>query len=504
MLETMPDKPANREVWQWRAFCIGLGALLGGLIFAAFNGAFAPLPEDWLPAAGFVRILLIALGGAALYWWVVPASVRPIFLIVFSVIILNGQGGSLVFILWLLALIGAVAAATLPLNPIHINTAARWSGRIVLTALVVLLFTLLLNAARFVVFPASPPEMAFSAGLGLLAAVMLALWLWRRHGTPAQQRGLIFVLIALILLAFVILKSNLGFGGWLGFSYLAFRLLHVLLDTLKRQPPDYTPAELLAYSLFYPAQIVGPIDILPHFVEEARQQSKQPDAHLALAGGIRILMGGFKKYFVADVLCAPLLLSQMPAGETSTALAWLRLYIYAIYLYCDFSGFVDMMIGMGYLIGFRLPENFDRPYTKGSLAQFWQAWHSTLSGWLRNYVFLPFSRTLLRSRLRPYSLFIVLCAHLVTMSLIGLWHGFTLNFWLWGLWHGFGLFLHKAFADRTRLRQLKWRGTWRASAFHVLSVFLTVHFVILGWVFFALPTPQASLMYFARLLGVAP
>jgi alginate O-acetyltransferase complex protein AlgI len=179
-----------------------------------------------------------------------------------------------------------------------------------------------------------------------------------------------------------------------------------------------------------------------------------------------------------------------------------QLYVFAFSLYCDFSGFVDIAIGTAQLLGIHLPENFDRPYTRGSLAQFWQSWHITLSNWLRTYIFLPLSRALLRTRLKRLPLLIVLIANLITMSLIGLWHGLTLNFLVWGLWHAVGLFIHKIFADRTRRLQLGWKNTWKARAFHVFSVALTFHFVLLGWVFFAMPSFEDSLRYLALMFGV--
>jgi alginate O-acetyltransferase complex protein AlgI len=221
-----------------------------------------------------------------------------------------------------------------------------------------------------------------------------------------------------------------------------------------------------------------------------------------VAGWERILTGAVKKFFIADILLRGLTPGFIPLAVIDPLYAWFQLYVYAFYLYCDFSGFVDIAIGTARLVSFRLPENFDRPYTRGSLAQFWQSWHITLSGWLRAYVFLPLMRSLLRTKLKRNVLFITLVVNLVTMSLIGLWHGFTLNFLAWGIWHAVGLFIHKVFSDRTRRSQMSWKNTWRSAAFHVFSVALTFHFVVAGWVFFALPSFEESLRYLALLAGI--
>lgn len=127
----------------------------------------------------------------------------------------------------------------------------------------------------------------------------------------------------------------------------------------------------------------------------------------------------------------------------------------------------------------------------------------TLSTWFRVYYFNPISRTLIRSKVKFPQWANVMIAQMTTMLLIGLWHGVTINFVLWGLWHGAGLFAFKLISDNTR----SWHrhvteNVWIKRGFYGVSVFLTFHFVVLGWVFFALPDPSASLSVFQRLFGV--
>ncbi len=116
---------------------------------------------------------------------------------------------------------------------------------------------------------------------------------------------------------------------------------------------------------------------------------------------------------------------------------WLLLYMYGLRLYFDFSGYIDIAIGVGILLGIRLPESFSRPYLRTNIAAFWRSWHITLANWVRFYLFAPLSRTLLRRRWPP--LLVVFIAQIVSMLIIGLWHGFTWSFAIWGLWHGLGL-----------------------------------------------------------------
>jgi D-alanyl-lipoteichoic acid acyltransferase DltB (MBOAT superfamily) len=178
------------------------------------------------------------------------------------------------------------------------------------------------------------------------------------------------------------------------------------------------------------------------------------------------------------------------------------LYGYALRLFFDFAGYTDIAIGLGVLFGITLPENFKRPYLKTDITSFWQSWHITLSNWARFYVFSPLSRGLLRRKPRPNPALIVLTAHLATMTTIGLWHGITWNFFIWGVWHGMGLFIHKQWSDRTRkwYRGLKEKPAQRR-AWTAFAWLLTFHFVVLGWVWFALPDVADAVRVFGLLFG---
>jgi alginate O-acetyltransferase complex protein AlgI len=289
--------------------------------------------------------------------------------------------------------------------------------------------------------------------------------------------------------------------GWLGFSYVAFRLIHTLRDRQTGVLPALNLREYVTYVIFFPAYIAGPIDRAERYVEDYRQGL----APVGVASAERIVIGLFKKFVLADTL-ALISLDVTSTGQATTVTGlWVLLYAYAFRLFFDFSGYTDIAIGIGLLFGLRLPENFDRPYRKGSITAFWQSWHMTLSNWVRFYVFSPLSRWLLSPPRRLPTPVILLISHLCTMSIIGLWHGITGPFLIWGLWHGLGLFIHKMWSDRTRKwqRQLKQRPRTYA-AWQIGSVLLTFHFVLLGWVWFALPDMQSATQVFLRLFGVQP
>jgi alginate O-acetyltransferase complex protein AlgI len=287
--------------------------------------------------------------------------------------------------------------------------------------------------------------------------------------------------------------------SWLGFSYVAFRLLHTLRDRQTGQLPALTLREYVTYAIFFPAFTAGPIDRAERFLGDLRALPPL-DATRFVQGGMRLAIGIGKKFVIADSL-ALLALNVTNAQQAQSAAGlWVLLYAYAFQLYFDFSGYTDIAIGLGQWCGIRLPENFSQPYLKRNITVFWQSWHITLSQWVRSYVFLPLSRYLLTRSRKPSPTVLALVGQLVTMLAIGLWHGVTWGFVVWGLWHGLGLFVHKVYSDRTRPYYLRLRGHPRLGrAVEIAGVALTFHFVVLGWVWFALPDLAISWDVFVRL-----
>lgn len=365
-----------------------------------------------------------------------------------------------------------------------------------------------------------PPEMVnVLLLLGLAGGIVLAVG--RLHG-----RGRSAAIVALVMI-FIAIKTEplaqqisawlrVGTGqdvtlasmidiGWLGFSYVAFRLIHTLRDQQTGLLPALSLREYLTYVIFFPAYTAGPIDRAERFMVDwaALPELRGWDAARFMQGGARIGMGLFKKFVIADSLALVALDASRAAQTESAGGLWLLLYAYALRLFFDFSGYSDIAIGLGILFGIRLPENFDRPYLKPNITAFWQSWHMTLTHWVRFYIFSPLSRSLLRRKNRPSNNTIMLICHLTTMIVIGLWHGVAWTFLIWGMWHGLGLFVHKLWSDRTRrwYRGLNERSRLR-QVYTLGGVVLTFHFVALGWVWFALPDVTLAATVFLRLLGL--
>lgn len=288
--------------------------------------------------------------------------------------------------------------------------------------------------------------------------------------------------------------------GWLGFSYIAFRLVHALRDRIAGRLPAVSLRDFMIYIVFLPALTAGPIDRLERFVPQLSEPFLLDSSRL-LAAGLRLFTGLFMKFVLADGL-ALFALNAVNSQHVGSALwMWVLLIAYAFRIFFDFAGYTHIAIALGLLFGVVLPENFDRPYTKPNLTAFWNSWHMTLALWFRAYYFNPLTR-FLRTHNWPVWL-VVFVGQVSTMALIGLWHGITVNFLIWGLWHGIGLFVHSQWLSFLRSKPSLLPASLNPRLFTYLSILLTFIYISLGWVWFALPLPSDALRVLRVLFGLA-
>ncbi|PJF29960.1 MAG: hypothetical protein CUN52_05705 [Phototrophicales bacterium] len=411
-------------------------------------------------------------------------------------------------------------------------TASQISRRDIITIVVLMMIITGLALMRLLpsewrIFTASRPPDPFTVFLVIMPILVFTLFIHRQI-TPKTQPFILSIAILFIVIAFIILKTEslanalsawlrqqegrdpsfanpLTDLNWLGFSYVAFRLIHILRDRQTGKLPDIGLRDMHTYIIFFSSLTAGPIDRIERFQGDldALPDMNGRDPARIVEGTTRIVVGIFKKFVVADSLALFALNTTNIEHVTSAGGMWILLYGYAFRLFFDFSGYSDIAIGIGILFGIRLPENFNRPYLRNTITAFWQSWHITLSNWVRFYIFSPLTRTMLRWRRKPSSDVIALIGLMTTMIIIGLWHGISLTFFMWGVWHGMGLFVHKIWSDRTR----KWYNQFKKKEgqlrlWNWAGIFLTFHFVVLGWVWFALPDVSMAFSVLGKLFGV--
>jgi D-alanyl-lipoteichoic acid acyltransferase DltB (MBOAT superfamily) len=258
-------------------------------------------------------------------------------------------------------------------------------------------------------------------------------------------------------------------------SFFTFMALSYVIDIYRRQLEPARPLDLALYLSFFPHLLAGPIvrghELLP-------QLRKRRDADAVDYGRAfwLILAGLFKKVVISSYVASAIVTPVFAAPAQHSGLeAVFAAWGYAVQIYCDFSGYTDIAIGLALLMGIRFPINFDAPYTARTLQDFWRRWHVTLSRWLRDYLYVPLGGSA-GSPLRTVRNI------LITMVLGGLWHGAAWTFVAWGLWHGAGQgvgFLRRRSRVRRELPEVA-EGPVRIW----VQRFWTFQFVCLGWVFF--------------------
>jgi alginate O-acetyltransferase complex protein AlgI len=270
-------------------------------------------------------------------------------------------------------------------------------------------------------------------------------------------------------------------------SFLTFHALSYIIDVYRRRlAPTRSLVDLLFYISFFPHLIAGPIVRAKAFLEQTVRKSDPKDIRLGLS--VFLIVGGlFKKVIVANYLSTDFVdgVFRSPADYSRLDLL-LGMYAYALQIYCDFSAYTDIAIGVANLLGYRFPQNFDQPYRALTVQDFWRRWHMTLSSWLRDYLYIPLGG----NRGGAFGTYRNI---MITMALGGLWHGASFNFVIWGLLHGGALVVERLLGITAESggRRLPAAITW----------LITLHFVCLTWVFFRSPTLEGAQTYLGTLFS---
>jgi alginate O-acetyltransferase complex protein AlgI len=267
----------------------------------------------------------------------------------------------------------------------------------------------------------------------------------------------------------------------LGISFFTFQKLSYLIDVhRKTTPPAHSITDYLLFVFLFPQLIAGPIVRYKDLAEQINDRAATDTYAYKLAGFQRFVLGLVKKVFIADLL-APLADTAFATAQLDWFTAVLGLLAFTFQIYYDFSGYSDMAIGLGMLMGFRFPENFDWPYVARGFRDFWRRWHITLSTWLRDYLYYPLGGSRTEKGIVLRNLWIV-------FLISGLWHGASWHFVVWGAWHGLFISIDRYTNFFRRLNP-------------VASALLTFALVSLGWVWFRSAGWSEALTYFQGLVA---
>ncbi|MCC6691042.1 MAG: MBOAT family protein [Bacteroidia bacterium] len=286
------------------------------------------------------------------------------------------------------------------------------------------------------------------------------------------------------------IKSGLKPIEWIsvalpiGISFFCFETLTYSIDAYRGViKPLNKLTDYYLYILLFPKLIAGPI-VRFNLIED-QIQTRNEIIDDRLMGFFRFIIGLSKKVLIANVMgkmadtCFNGNIENLDSIQ-----AWIGILAYTFQIYFDFSGYSDMALGIGRMLGFKFPENFDNPYTSCSITEFWRRWHITLGMWMREYLYIPLGGSHVKTKRRLYfNLWVV-------FLLSGLWHGASWNFVLWGAYHGLFLIMDKMFL----LRFYKFIGK-------IPSTLITFLIVLFGWVLFRMENFSTATIIYEKLFS---
>lgn len=312
------------------------------------------------------------------------------------------------------------------------------------------------------------------------------------EGRPEERRTWPLALVSICLIAPLLYYKYLHFAAEslhllipslpvpprlrlpIGISFYSFQAVAYVVDVRRGQKAEKNPLLFSTFLLFFPHLVAGPIlraSVLLSQLGSNRSLSSQDIGE----GIFRLCMGLIKKLLIADVLRIGMVDSVFADPSVFTPIEILvALYAYTLQIYCDFSGYTDFAIGSARLLGFKIPENFDRPYQALSVGEYWRRWHITLSDWVRDYVYYPMGGSRIGGWKAYRNTFL-------TMLILAVWHGANWTFVLYGLLHGCAVSLHRLMHNLQKSSGQK----PQLSAFGIgWRWFATFHFVVLARILF--------------------
>lgn len=338
---------------------------------------------------------------------------------------------------------------------------------------------LLLLAASLLFYGWGEPRYVFLMLLSITANWIGGLWI---NGCAGTSRRIVFIFTLLVNLGLLAYFKYYSFAADtlttllraqvlplkqialpIGISFYTFQAMSYCIDLYRGSiQVQKNWFRLALYISFFPQLIAGPIVQYP--VVERQLEQRTLDIQGTAYGAKRFIYGLAKKVIISNAMAvrADEIYGLMPA-QASTGLAWLAAIFYALQLYYDFSGYSDMAIGLGRMFGFRFPENFDYPYISASITELWRRWHISLSGWFREYLYIPLGGSRKGPKRQIFNLLVVFLA-------TGLWHGASWQFVVWGMWHGIMIVLEKLFLLHWLERCPRWVGCVYTMLNFILSV----------------------------------
>ena len=389
---------------------------------------------------------------------------------------------------------------------VAVDTSPQGQGFGIWTRNIVLL---LINAVFLAFFLSGLTSLLILAGL-LLSTYALGRW---RIALNQQKRDLprVFGLVstAFWVLLFLAKDPQLlspvnPFGYFplklIGVSFLFFRCINYVEDAPILKP--HSLLDFVNFSIFFPTLIAGPLERFDHYIADFKTP-RPVDFDVSLKAAQLIATGVIKKFVLADTLYPLTGFGGADPMVMNVPALWIVFLLHLIVLYLDFSGYTDMMLGIGRLLGFKLPENFNKPFLATNIQEFWERWHISLTSFIQDYLFTPLTRAIMFRTSGGWQFPLIVGNYFFTMMVIALWHGTTWGFIIFGLLHSLAL-VHlqvrkrykKRWADFAVLRPLTWDTPTSVAR---VGTYLYVSLTMLFWIY----GPTTALALLGRMIGLS-
>ena len=376
--------------------------------------------------------------------------------------------------IYALFLIPAVVLGLLgkKIKSFKICAAMKWYGMIISIPMIVLLFGLTSRQMfQFIVF--------------ILCEILLiyAYYFFKKR---ASSELVYFFVFALSMLPIFIVKmcvhtNRFSFLGFTGISYVSFKIWQLIIeihdDNIKKLPL----LDLLYFITFFPTITSGPIDRYRRFTKDLETEIEPNDyiINYLFLGLKKIFLGVLYKFALAMFINI-YIIEKLPPHAVSFGTTLLYMYAYTLYLFFDFAGYSNFAIGTSYILGIKTPENFNKPFLAHNMKEFWDRWHMSLSKWFGDYLFSRFVLNTLRNGTFKSKKLATRCGYMLTMLVMGLWHGVYLFYIVYGIYQGLMLVLTDIYVKSKTYRKFK-----NSHYYDIISIVVCFQIISFGMLIFS-------------------
>lgn len=335
----------------------------------------------------------------------------------------------------------------------------------------------------YMVYRDTPNQLAYLLIYAVGAVYLVKLYAWLR-GKYGKNPYLYGHAVALAVLPLVLSKWSGASGGtlfgFLGISYICFRVVQVVIETYDGVITEINGVHFLEFLLFFPSLSSGPIDRSRRFAGDDGQIWTQ-DAYIELLneGVYKLVLGAFYKIVCSAVFYQ--ILTTVFAERYDPLYIVGYAYVYGLYMFFDFAGYSAMAVGTSYILGIRMPDNFNKPFLSVDIKDFWNRWHITLSSWFRDFIFTRFILYSVRNKRFKTRLGCATAGLMLNMFIMGLWHGPCAHYIAYGVYHGTLMSATEIYQKKSKFYRTYKNKTWYRTG----SWFLTLNAVMLGFLIFS-------------------